>query len=219
MRQKDDLGLHFNVRITARENGKLIRSSTRESHNVFVNGGRAWVTQILGSSDYGQTPPTAHIRSKIKYIGFGCGGALQSDNQFANTRTEIVSVDALEDAIPYSVTGGVSTFLKAVANQAQDTISFPDSYRARFIVTVLESEISYVGSTTRISLREPGLSVPVSECGLYLSSAAPTFTTGGGGLGSEADPSSANGLVAYNTFEPIPVTPNTVLRAIWELRQ
>ncbi len=216
---KDLLDIKFNVRITARKHGVLIPEFTRVSHNVFVNGGRSWLKYRLGGSAYGVSPPTPHVTSVLAYIGFGCGGALQPDNQFANSQPEIVTVDALEDPVPYSRGGGtgdVRQYLKLCENQNLTTEYFPNDFRTLFIASVAETEISFAGNATRTSNVTVNTSVPVSEAGLYLSTALPNFSHPA--VAGEADPAGANELAAYNIFEPIPVTPGIVLRAEWELR-
>jgi hypothetical protein len=82
---------------------------------------------------------------------------------------------------------------------------------------VLESEISFINNRTRVSNVEVGTLVPISEIGLYLSSALPIFTHPAPQTG-EADPAAANAMVAYNIFEPIPITPQSGVRVEWELR-
>lgn len=215
--QDSDFNPSVNVRLTARKHGKLIPGLSRESHNVFVNGGRAWLARMLGASDYSANPPTAHLTSKIMYMGFGCGGALQTDPLFANTQTEVVTVDALQDPVPFSKTGAVRTYLKTVENQTLSSTHFPSDYRTRFIAEVAETEITFALNETRTSGVVVGTSVPVSEIGLYLSTAYPIYSHVGGNPG-EADPAGANALVAYNIFDPIPLSPGVVIRAEWELR-
>jgi hypothetical protein len=213
----DCLERQVNVYITARERGKLRRDLSRTSHNVFVNGGRAWLARQVGASDYSADPPTAHSTAKIKYMGLGCGGALQTDNSFANTQTEVVTVDALQDPVPVSRSGDLRTYLKQVHNQQINTTYFPDNYRTRFICELIEGEVSFAGNETRVSGTTVGTSVPVSEIGLYLSDAKTGYSQPTPQPG-EADPAAANNLVAYNIFDPIPITPNVVLRIEWELR-
>jgi len=158
-------------------------------------------------------PPLPHVTTRIKYIGLGCGGALQTDANLPHAQTELVTVVALEDPVPYSENGAVKTYLKQVDNQlVNSSVYFPGTFRTRFIVDVAETELSFDGNVTAKTGHVVGTSVPVSEAGLYLSSAEPTYGNGG------ADPTGPNDLVCYNIFEPIIVTPNVVLRLEWELR-
>ena len=126
-------------------------------------------------------------------------------------------MNALEDPVPYSRDAGdVRTYLKLCEDQNLTTEYFPSDFRTLFIASVAETEISFAGNTTRVSNVVVNTSVPISEAGLYLSTALPTFSHPA--VGAEADPAGANELAAYNIFEPIPVTPGIVLRAEWELR-
>lgn len=213
----DDLEPSVNVAISVYEDGKLI--DQRISHNVFTNTGRTWLSRIIGSSDYAQDPPTPHNTDKIAYIGFGCGGALQTNTDFATGQTELVTVNALQDPVPVSIDGDQRLYLKQVDNQTNSSVYFPGDFRTRFIVDIAESELSFTGNITRVSNMAVGTSVPISEAGLYLSSANPRFTHEADPANPlEADPAEPNRLVAYNIFDPIHVTPNVILRVEWEVR-
>ena len=208
MRQpQEDVDPEVNVYLTFRREGRIV--ARRESHNVFLNAGRAWITQRCGSSDFALGTP--HTLEVIRYVGFGCGGALQSDPQFANSQAEIVTVEALEDPISFSEALGVKTYLKSCDDQLPgDTTYFPGNGRIVFVCGVAETEISYAAATTAASNVNVGTSVPVSEIGLYLSSALPTD--------AGAAPTGPNNMVAYNIFDPVFVTPDVSIQARWELR-
>lgn len=213
----DELEPSVNVAISVYKDGELV--DRRISHNVFTNTGRTWLSRLVGAADYSQDPATPHNTDKIAYMGFGCGGALQSNNSFATGQTELVTVKALQDPVPVSKDGDQRLYLKGVDNQANSSVYFPGDFRTRFVVDIAESELSFAGNFTRISNIEVGTSVPISEAGLYLSSANPRFTHEADPADpTEADPADANMLVAYNIFDPIHVTPNVVLRVEWELR-
>tara|TARA_B100000886_G_C20362680_1_gene465923 strand:+ start:395 stop:1051 length:657 start_codon:yes stop_codon:yes gene_type:complete len=213
----DALEPSINVAISAYKDGRLI--DQRLSHNVFTNTGRTWLSRLVGSSDYAQEPPTPHTHDKIAYIGFGCGGALQTNADFAKGQTELVTVTALQDPVPISIDGDQRLYLKQVDNQTSSSTYFPGDFRTRFIVNIAESEISFTGNKTRVSNRLVGTSVPITEAGLYLSSANPRFTHELDPASAiESDPAGPNKLVAYNIFDPIHVTPNVILRVEWELR-
>ena len=213
----DELEPAANVAISVYRDGKLI--DQRVSHNVFTNTGRTWLSRLVGSSDYTQSPPAVHNPDKIMYMGFGCGGALQTDTTFATGQTELVTVTSLQDPVPISIDGDQRLYLKQVDNQTNSSIYFPGDFRTRFIVDIAESELSFTDNRTRISNANVGTSVPISEAGLYLSCANPRFTHDADPASPlEADPAGPNKLVAYNIFDPIHVTPNVILRVEWELR-
>jgi len=218
MRLLDKLDPTINIAIGVYKDKKLV--DQRFGHNVVTNVGRQWLAMLVGSDDYSTDPPSPHITSKIGYIGFGCGGALQTNSLFVTGQTELVTVTALQDPVPLHIAlGGERYYLKQVDDQANNSVYFPGDFRTRFIVDVAESELSFTNNTTRVSNVAVGTSVPISEAGLYLTTAKPTFTHEAlPPLAGEADPSQPNQLVAYNIFDPIVVTPNVILRVEWELR-
>lgn len=214
----DAMQTRANVRITVRERGKLV--TTRESHNVFTNTGRAWQALLYGSPDYNSgAHPTPHVQTRVKFIGFGCGGALQNDTRFARRQQELITVTHLEDPVPFSIgANSVRRYLKELYPQRVGaSINFPSPYRCCLVADVLESEISFIGNRTRVSNVEVGTLVPVSEIGLYLSNALPFFTHPSP-LADQADPATANQMVTYNIFDPVPITPGSGMRVEWELR-
>jgi hypothetical protein len=218
MKHVSEFNPRFNVKILVYERGpegfNLV--GTRETHNVLTDFGRTWLLSRLGSSNYAAATPPSHTDAVIQYMGFGCGGALQTDTRFLRSQLELVSVTGLQEPVPFSLAAPISTFLKTVENQSMAGLpnaDFPAYNRTVFTLDVLETEISYAASQTYPSLVNVGTSVPVSEAGLYLSTATDTFDMGAGG-----DPTAANELVCYNIFDPIPVNPNTMLRVQWELR-
>lgn len=213
----DELEPTANVAISVYKDGKLV--DQRVSHNVFTNTGRTWLSRLVGSSDYTQSPPSPHSTDKIMYIGFGCGGALQSNTDYATGQTELVTVTSLQDPVPIAIDGDQRLYLKQVDNQANSSVYFPGDFRTRFVVDIAESELSFTDNITRVSNMRVGTSVPITEAGLYLSSANPRFTHNSNPASPlEADPAGPNKLVAYNIFDPIHVTPNVILRVEWELR-
>ncbi len=213
----DEYSPEVNVAVTTfNADGEML--DQRISHNVVTNTGRTWLSMLVGSDDYSQDPPPPHITSKIKYMGFGCGGVLQTGPNFSRTQSELVTVTALEDPVAITKDGDVETYLKQVRNQIMGDVFFPGNFRTRFICDFVESEIAFPGNTTRTSQVSVGTAVPISEAGLYLSTANPKFTPGIDPQANETDPTLPNDLVAYNIFEPITITPNVTLRVEWELR-
>ena len=125
----------------------------------------------------------------------------------------------MQDPIPFSLDNDVGVYLKQVDNQSFSSVYFPGNFRTRFVVDISESELSFAGNTTLVSQQNVGTAVPVTEAGLYLSSATPTYKAAVGNVPAiGVDPSQANHLVAYNIFDPVTVTPNVVVRIEWELR-
>ncbi len=196
---------HFNVA----EDGTRTLLETRESHNIMTNTGRAWFVRQLGAFSYADMDnPTPLSTAKIGYMGFGCGGALQTKPGFLHTQMEVASVTNLEDAVPIKLVDGDPVWLKRVQDMTDDLVHFPGGAAgsaAVFVTNLLSTEISFAASRTWGSGKLVGTNVPVSEAMLFLTSADPSL------------PVQSGKGVCYNVFSPIPVTPSSVLRAEWSI--
>jgi len=202
---QDGFSPDINVKITARENGRIV--AVRKAHNVITNAGRYWALRRLGAATLDLSPPTPHLTTLPMYMGIGCGGALQTDAGrlgLSTAQTEQVTVQSCED--PVAVTAGV--YLKRLYNQdLGSTTYFPSDYRMVFITDFMETDISFAANQTTGSSKVVGTSVPLSEVSLHLSDAAPGV-----------DPLSALNAIAYNICSPIVITPSVSLRVEWEWR-
>lgn len=213
---KSTFNPEINVTVLAyeKEGGEYVLKHKRESHNVMTNTGRDWLVRRLGASAF--NPSVSHTPHTVQYMGLGCGGALQTDTRFLRTQLELASVLALEDPVPFSLVAGTNyRYLKEVERQTDNATYFPGTGRTLFMVDVLETEVSFSGSTSVGSHTPVDTLVPISEAGLYISSANDEYDAIGN-IG--VNPTLANGLICYNIFEPIPVTPNSMVRLQWELR-
>lgn len=209
---RDAIGPTSNVRISTYLDGVL--QETRESHNILTNIGRKWLRDLVGALDYSNTDGngfiegTVNIRTseRARYIGLGVGGLLTSDAiVFNGTQEELVTVVAPEDYVKMDA----SNFLKQVEVQTDGSDGLPTNFSIRFIITILESEVSFEGNTSKSEV-VVGTLVRVSEAGLYLSGADPTM---------DLDVFVNNSrMIAYSIFAPIPINPNIVTRFEWELR-
>ena len=203
-----------NVRITVLEAGKPI--DVRESHNVVTNVGRNWLRNLVGAASYpgsGSAVEGVHALTsdRVKYMGFGVGGAF-GNTGFFNSQEELVTVTTLEDYVKITDSNPAAPatrYLIEVLPQTNANKSFPSNYSIRFTAILSESLISYEGNSSRSGLAV-GTNVPISEAGLYISSADPGIKPDVG-----VNPTC---LVAYNIFSPISVTPNITLRVDWEFR-
>lgn len=213
IKQRDSFDPRVNVTVKLKKDGKVI--DKRVSHNVFTNVGRAWLVQLFGSSAYSEDPPTPHNTAKIMYVGFGCGGALQTEAGYLRGQQELVTVQALQDPVSIAAVGDGFQYLKVLDNQTVTTAHFPGNFRTLFTCDLAESEISFSGSYTRGSNVNVGTNVPVSEAGLYLSTAGAYYTAD---PEDGSDPLIDNYLVCYDTFSPVWVTPGVTLSIEWELR-
>lgn len=217
----ESLPIQYNVRISAIRDGKIV--DQRESHNVLTNTGRAWLAELVGANAYPNGAPTPHTTNRIKYMGLGCGGNLQTNSvpinaNFARNQTAVVTVTDLEDAVPFKAgQNNKNYYLKQVVPQTKGPTFFPTAFRTKFIVEVAEAEISYAGSTTARSNTQVNTEVPISEAGLYLS-AVDSDNDRQGGLATPAIARSMGSMVCYDIFSPIIITPNVMVRIEWELR-
>ena len=82
-----------------------------------------------------------------------------------------------------------------------DTETFPTDFSIRFRAIMEYDDVSFAAQ-----LYSLGTDVPISEAGLFTSEATPD------------DEPDGRGMIAYNIFTPISVTPNFYLELAWELR-
>jgi len=188
------LQIKTNIEILVRERGKLIER--RETQNIFVDVGRAWLAQYIGGE----------VTTYINQMGVGIGGDRQN-NAFADqapltvyptvgarSQTDSdVSVVALERPVCVSsashpISPGQDTWLKLMAPP-----DHPTPNRSRFTAIFAEQEVNFWQFSV----------VPVSEIGLFTSEKDPYVRT--------------NQLVAYDTFEPISKTTAIALEVRWTI--
>lgn len=206
----DTLPVTCNFRLRAYEGSELV--AERVVHNVLTNIGRTWLRNIVGAASYAAVAGNGYIEGtgnvltseRIRFMAFGVGGSL-SEDPFLHTQDELSSVTAVEDYVKIDSTN----YMIEVLPQTTANDAFPDNYTIRFVSEILDTQISFAGSTSK-SGQVVGTQVPVSEAGLYLSGSSKTST-----------PDHATNtarLAAYSVFAPIPVNPNLSLRVEWELR-
>ena len=193
-----------NVHVTLREkpHGRIIKG--RRGHNIFLNYGREWLSELT-SLDVGGVP----FRSdRIRYVAFGIGGTSQ--------RFSVATIQALyggwvgytaptqKDTDP-TVTGleyPVEILLNDYYDDIKQPATFPQAGIVRYTAIVGYNEISYPGGPT---------SVPLSEIGLFTE----------GVTDQTVKPVAAppeRYMVAYNTFDTLSKTSSYVLQVDWELR-
>lgn len=203
MRIVDTIEVQQNVKIIARERGKIV--AHREGHNIFLNLGREWIANLIGYQTLG--PDVPQEDNRIKYIGLGIGGTRQlapatansapitPDYAGTNAQTDTdATVSTLER--PVRVSGGTGT------PQAGDvwlgTVQAPPGHplasQTVFTRVFTQVEVSYA----------PYLTVPLSEVGLYTAAADPEFYL--------------NNPVAYDTFDTISKTSAVELEVEWTIR-
>lgn len=208
MRIKETVKVRNNLRIVARERGKII--ARRDGHNIWLDLGREYLASLISYASYG--PDTPERNDRIKYMGFGIGGTRQvapgvanasplvSAYPGSNAQTDLdPTVTTLErpvrisgsTTIPSSPYSGSDVWLGTI--QAPPIHSTPSQVTFRRLF--LQTEISYSSYTT----------VPLSEVMLFTSAASPTgqpFNTG----------------VAYDTFDSISKTGAFDFEVEWSVR-
>jgi hypothetical protein len=205
MRHCDEIEVRSNLRILARERGKIV--ARREGHNIWLNLGREYLASVIIYTSY--SPEVHGSDARVRYVGLGIGGAQQrmlsvaNADPFAsaypgsNNQTDTdATVTRLER--PVRVSGGSIVYPGAVDDvwlgllQAPPTHPVPTQTRFQRLFTQLE--VSYA----------PFLSVPLSEVMLFTSVASPSMFNNVG--------------VAYDTFDSISKTSAISLELEWTLR-
>ncbi len=212
MRLYDPIELKWNLEIDLFERGKRRRWHQR-THNIVTNIGRQFMAEVITPSALG---PSSFVRTQdtvARYIGFGIGGNRQTSSSasaspysdayptgYAGTNTQTdtdVTVSGLERPVRINAT---PLFLQEIATPG----TFPASTSTRFIATFATTDINY-GSFT---------AVPLSEVGLFKSSADPALPNGSAG----AYPGAGGHIIAYDTFNDIQKTGSFSIEVRWEWR-
>ncbi len=212
MKKSDVIDLSWNIEIVAkRSNGQRVLWHQR-THNIVVNTGRQFFCEALTASAWAGAGFTRTDDSVVRYMGFGIGGAMQtnpsaaappysSDYDYATVGTHNTQLDTdvtvakLER--PVQVSAGV--WLKEVTAPG----TFPNAYSVAYVGSFTPTDISYGGYSV----------VPLSEIGLYKSSADPLLANGSAG----AYPGGTGHLIAYDTFTPFPKSGIFGFEVTWTL--
>jgi hypothetical protein len=208
----EDIEVRLNLEIDLIERGK--RRLHHRSHNIVVNTGRQFLAECITPQSLG---PGSFVRTQdqvVRHIGFGIGGTRQNASDAAappystpypggyggaNAQTDTdVTVSRLER--PVKVTTGPDLWMREIATPG----TFPTATSTRFIAIFGQSDINFGGFT----------SVPLSEIGLYKSSADPALPNGG----VATYPGPAGHLIAYDTFDTIHKTGVFSIEVRWEWR-
>ncbi len=208
MKIKETVKVRNNLRITARERGKI--AARREGHNIWLDLGREYLASLIALASY--SPDTPERNDRVKYMGFGIGGTRQVAPGVANTAPLVVAypgTNAQTDTDPLVTTlerpvrvSGSTTSPSSPYNPADvwlGLIQAPPIHVTATEVTFRrlfgQTEISYSTFTT----------VPLSEVMLFTSAANPVgqpFNTG----------------IAYDTFDTISKTGAFEFEVEWTVR-
>lgn len=212
----EDIELKWNVEIALEERGKT--KIHHRSHNIFTNVGRQFICENISASAFpGASSFTRMQDSVVRYIGFGLGGSRQNSSLAAaapigtslypgsNTQTDDdVTVTALER--PIKVTGSDVVQIDPGdlwMRQVSPIASLPAQNRVVYTAVFSPSDLQ-VGAG----------SMPLSEIGLFKSTADPSLPNGSVG----AYPSPGGHLVAYDTFNTLHKSGQFSIRVEWTLR-
>jgi hypothetical protein len=213
MRITDAFEVKWNIEIDLIERGKRRRWHHR-SHNIVVNTGRQFLAEVITASALG---PGTFVRTQdavVRYIGFGIGGSRQVASAAssppltdappagygpsATTQTDTdPTVAILERPVRVSA---APLWMREVSTPG----TFPTALRTTFVTVFSETDISH-GSF---------VSVPLTEIGLYKSSANPALPNGAVG----AYPGAGGHLIAYDTFDPVYKTGRFSIEVRWTWR-
>lgn len=193
---QDSIPVQSNLSLTMRDRGKIV--ARREGHNIFLNTGREWLSKLIAYSSY--NPDVVETNERIRYMGLGIGGTRQLAPDFADTSPlsdyppvgSFLQTDVDPDVIRLERPVRVSPAAWIGAVQAPVTHPTPTSTLFRRVFT--SQEVSYA----------PYLSVPLSEVGLFLSTA------------NTVSPS--NVIIAYDTFDTLAKTTAFELEVSWTIR-
>lgn len=210
----------------------------REDHNIFLDYGREWISELI-SLDTGYT---SFRDDRIRYVGFGIGGTRQliaaddirvtwagfpnhwgysnpSDTTtggYGHDGTVGSGNPAQTDANP-AVTG-LEYPVQVEASDYYDNLvvptTFPEAGTARYTAVVGYNQVSF-GSA---------VSVPLSEIGLFTESVPSQDNPPLPQDREVTPPVPANPpigvryMIAYNTFDTLSKTSEFVLQVDWELR-
>ena len=216
----DTIQVRSNLRLTARERGKIV--AKRVGHNIWLDVGRQWLAQLVTYASYTGSFPTAVgvplVDARIQYMGLGIGGnrqlALTTANASplgasppspngaypgTNVQTDTdPTVVALER--PVRIQGGTTTYpyyptdqwLAQVAPAPWSVDGSP--YDSTFSCLFAATDVSYSPYTT----------VPLSEVGLFNAAANPNIYN--------------NAPCAYDTYDSLSKTSAFDLEVQWTLR-
>ncbi len=195
----EDIELKWNVQISLEERGK--QKIHHRSHNIFTNVGRQFVLENISAAAFPSASSFTRLQdSVVRYIGFGLGGTRQNSSLAALApigTTLYPGSNAQTDTDP------TSTRLDLWMRQVGVIGSLPAQNRAVYVAVFSNTDLQ-VGAT----------SMPLSEIGLFKSSADPSLPNGSVG----AYPGPGGHMIAYDTFDTLHKTGQFSIRVEWSLR-
>lgn len=212
MKFNEDILVSHNLKITARERGKIV--DRRETHNIFLDLGREWLTQLIAYQSF--SPDTYQNDDRVRYIGFGIGGT----RQVAPTVADALPIGGSGGAYEANSATGIGGNTQSDTNRAVTRLERPVRVSGGYAPYPGEGTDVWVGriqapvehlSATSATFRRvftgveisyaPFISVPLSEAMLFTSSASPNFYLNTG--------------IAYDTFDTLSKTSAIAIEVEW----
>lgn len=210
-RRIEDVEVRWNLEILGFERGKR-KILHQRTHNIVVNTGRQFICENLAAQSFSPGGFVRHQNTVIRYIGFGIGGTRQNSSS--------AGTSPLSDTYPAGYGGtnaqtdtstAVGLLERPVKATATDWMvevaapaTFPDATSVQWVASFAQGDINVA----------PYSSIPLSEIGLYKSSADPTLPNGGAGT----YPGPTGHLAAYDTFDTLNKTAFFSFLARWTWR-
>jgi hypothetical protein len=197
MRLKEDLEVEGNLEIIGYDRGKR-RVLYQRTHNIIVNNGRSFLVENIAASAFAGSSFTRHQNTVVRYIGFGIGGDRQVEAD--------ASASPLADTYPagYGGTNTQDDATVAVARLERPVLATATNWMKEVATpaTFLSAtEVQWTATFAQADLNlAPYTSMPISEIGMYKSSADPTLPNGGAGT----YPGPTGHMLAYDTFDSFP---------------
>lgn len=210
-----------NVRIRVWRKGNL--GEERSAHNVWVDRGREYLARLVTLSSFG--PDTPAETARLRYMGFGIGGALQSRLDLSSAAPMTTAYPAGEDPNatsgytyrssysidppittlerPVRVSGGESPY--SAADPADVWMVQPPNFFTTHLSPYEATCHATLDGATEVAYGTLS-EVPLSEAGLFTDETGVDVNT----------PFSP--LVAYVNFGTIVVDPLTRLEFIWSVK-
>lgn len=219
------LAVESNVRLRLIDKDGRVEEE-REGHNIFLNYGREWLSELIALD----TTYATFRNDRIRYMAYGIGGTSQSvSTSSINTMQPgahpawgtafdgVGGADPVQTDTDPTVTGlewpvlvreptpGVADYYDDISAPA----TFPGTGTVRFTSVLGYDEVSYSGTLGTFT------SVPLSEVGLFTES-VPAQTTVP--WDATTAPAGERFMVAYHTFDTLSKTSSFVLQTDWEIR-
>lgn len=216
--REETIQVRSNLKLVARERGKIV--ARREGHNIWVNLGREWLSELVGYGSYSGDAGVPERSDRIRWMAVGIGGNRQvalgvananpllTDYPGTNVQSDVdPTLRILERPVRVGWTTGSPS---APPYDAGDVwfaqvagVTHPTATDAKFTVVFGLTDVNGGGSEYP--------TVPLSEIGLFTDHVSAT---------RHVAPSATNPTQyanAYDTFDSISKTVGIQVQADWIL--